>query len=162
MRIALIISFFALFFVGCAPDKPNSDEQKLIEVKPREDSEIQKIIRNPVSANGEIDTVNVAKITFKKDTFFFGKVKEGGVVEYDFQFTNTGKVPLLIHDARSTCGCTIPQFPKEPIPPGADGIIHVRFNTTRKHGYQEKPVTIQSNTYPNETVIYVIGEVTPK
>ena len=108
------------------------------------------------------DSINVAKMHFEQDTFFFGKVKEGDVISHKFTFTNTGKVPLLIHDARSTCGCTIPKWPKAPIRPGDSGIINVKFNTENKGGHQHKPVTVLANTFPNATMVHVIGEVEEK
>jgi len=69
---------------------------------------------------------------------------------------------LLIHDARSTCGCTIPQWPKAPVQPGESGFLKVKFNTDNKGGYQDKPVTVLANTYPNSTVVHVVGKVNKK
>jgi hypothetical protein len=90
------------------------------------------IIRNPVSAKEPIDTVNVAKIEFEETEHDFGVVGEGVIIEHVFKFTNTGKMPLIINSARSTCGCTVPEWPKDPIPPGEGGEISVRFNTKGK------------------------------
>ncbi|RMF28619.1 MAG: DUF1573 domain-containing protein [Bacteroidetes bacterium] len=123
---------------------------------------VSEIIRNPVSADTPADTVNVAKITFEEERFDFGRVSEGTVVEHTFHFTNTGRVPLLISDARSTCGCTVPEWPKNPIPPGGKDSIVVRFNTDGKVKRQKKPVTITANTYPSRTVIHLEGYVEPK
>ena len=157
MRKLIFLLVLGLIFQNCTSEP--KDERKLEEVKPKKSSKIQDIIRNPVTANGATDTINVAKMTFVKDTFFFGTVKEGKTIETQFVFENTGKAPLLISDARSTCGCTIPKYPKEPIEPGAKGKIQVKFNTANKNGYQDKPITLLSNTYPNETVVRLIGEV---
>ncbi len=117
------------------------------------------IIRNPVSATAPLDTVNVAKIRFDSTTYHFGEVYEGDVVQYRFEFTNTGKVPLVISDARSTCGCTVPEWPKSPIAPGQKEAIAVRFDTKGKSGRQSKPVTITANTYPSTTQLYLTGMV---
>jgi hypothetical protein len=119
------------------------------------------LIRNPVDAGiDNIDTMNVAKLTFTgSNEYAFGSVKEGEVVSHDFTFTNTGKVPLLITKARSTCGCTVPAYPEQPIAPGAEGVISVAFDTNNKYGRQRKPVTITANTYPASTVVYVDGTV---
>jgi hypothetical protein len=81
------------------------------------------------------------------------------VVEHTFAFTNTGKKPLLISNARSTCGCTVPDWPKEPIMPGKSGVIQVRFNTENKAKEQVKPVTITANTYPATNKVYLQGFV---
>jgi hypothetical protein len=119
------------------------------------------LIRNPVDAGiDNIDTMNVAKLTFTgSNEYAFGSVKEGEVVSHDFTFTNTGKVPLLITKARSTCGCTVPAYPEQPIAPGAEGVISIAFDTNNKYGRQRKPVTITANTYPASTVVYVDGTV---
>ncbi|WP_020571830.1 DUF1573 domain-containing protein [Neolewinella persica] len=119
------------------------------------------LIRNPVDAGVDnIDTVNVAKLSFAEaNKFTFGSVKEGEVVNHDFTFTNTGKVPLLITKARSTCGCTVPAYPEQPVAPGEGGVISVAFDTKNKYGQQTKAVTITANTYPASTVVYIDGTV---
>jgi hypothetical protein len=117
------------------------------------------IVRLPVASDGSVDTVNVAKLTFADRSYDFGTVSEGNVVEHRFQFTNTGTVPLLISNARSTCGCTIPEWPREPIPPGGVGEIPVRFDTKNKTALQRKPIMITANTYPAMTMVELIGRV---
>ena len=81
------------------------------------------------------------------------------MVEHTFSFTNQGKVPLLITDARSTCGCTVPEWPRQPIAPGQVAEISVRFDTQQKFNQQNKPVTITANTLPAQTTIYLRGFV---
>lgn len=137
-----------------------SDDRKGEQIETiQADGKISQIIRNPVQADGTLDTVNVAKMTFENPEYDFGEVKEGEIVRHVFKFTNTGKVPLLINDAKSTCGCTVPQWPTELIEPGDDGEIVVEFNTAGKTGFQEKPVTITANTYPSTTRVYLRGFV---
>jgi len=159
MRKLLLFIVLSVLFQNC--NDTNQDEKRLEEVQINR-NEIKDIIRNPVTANAETDSINVAKMTFEKDTFFFGEVDEGAVINHKFKFTNTGNVPLLIHDARSTCGCTIPQWPKAPIQPGEGGVLKVKFDTDNKDGYQDKPVTVLANTYPNSTVVHVVGKVNKK
>ncbi len=120
---------------------------------------ISEIIRTPVEADGTIDTFNVAKIEFEEEIYDFGEVREGDIVRHTFKFRNTGRQPLIITDARSSCGCTVPQWPKEPIPPGGQGEIVVEFNTAGKKNRQSKPVTITANTFPSTTRIYLRGFV---
>ena len=100
----------------------------------------------PVSADHPLDTTLVAKMTFEETTYEFGTVLEGKQVEHIFKFKNTGKVPLLITDAKATCGCTVPKYPEETIAPGESGEISVRFNTSGKKEDQNKPVTLIANT----------------
>ncbi|MEM8938545.1 MAG: DUF1573 domain-containing protein [Bacteroidota bacterium] len=85
---------------------------------------------------------------FEEDLHDFGTIKDGDVVEHIFKFTNTGEAPLIISDAKATCGCTIPEKPTEPIPVGGEGEIKVRFNSKNKPGIQNKTVTLTANTWP--------------
>ncbi len=102
-----------------------------------------------------------AKIEFDTVVYFFGTVNEGDIVTTNFSFTNTGPVALILFDAKSSCGCTVPEIPKEPIPPGERGVLGVTFNTSGKTGTQSKTVTVTANTFPTETQVILRGEVTP-
>ncbi|MDX2303750.1 MAG: DUF1573 domain-containing protein [Microscillaceae bacterium] len=110
--------------------------------------------------NGEDANKEFAKMDFKENLFDFGTVKEGKVVEHTFEFTNTGSVPLVIKEATASCGCTVPQWPKEPIAPGEKNVIQVQFNSQGKPGNINKTVTIQANTYPPITTLQIKGTVT--
>lgn len=158
-----ILLALAAFAFACNSDKQpeGAAEKSLEEIKSEGPIRNSDIIRNPVSANQPLDTVNVARITFEEETYDFGEVDEGTVVEHTFRFTNTGKAPLLINSARSTCGCTAPEWPKEPIPPGESGAIQVKFNTQGKKNKQTKPVTVVANTYPYATKVFLQGFVRP-
>jgi hypothetical protein len=101
-------------------------------------------------------------IRYDNDRFEFGVADEGEVVKHEFKFTNTGKEPLVISNCRGSCGCTVPTWPREPIPAGASGVIHVEFNTKGKPGNQSKRVTVTANTIPTETYLEVSGEVRGK
>jgi hypothetical protein len=96
---------------------------------------------------------------FEKETHDFGKIRIGDKITYDFKFTNTGASPLIITDGYASCGCTKPEWPKTPIKPGEQGIIHVTFNSAGKHGLQDKLITITANTTPAQNVVHLIGEV---
>ncbi|MBL7826379.1 MAG: DUF1573 domain-containing protein [Saprospiraceae bacterium] len=120
------------------------------------------MINNPVTADLPTDTNLLARIMYDMPTYEFGTVNEGDVVTHKFTFTNTGKVPLTILKARSTCGCTVPEWPEEPIPPGGKGEITASFNTEGKMNNQTKTITVTANTYPNETRVKLVGIVNPK
>lgn len=145
----------ALAFASCKND--SSGVQKVGEGGVNSD-----MINNPATAGMPTDTNLLARITFEEYEFDFGTVKEGDVVKHNFKFTNTGKVPLTILKARSSCGCTVPEWPEEPIPPGGTGEIFARFNTEGKTERQKKAITVTANTYPNETRVVLMGEVTPE
>jgi hypothetical protein len=88
---------------------------------------------------------------------------DGEKVEHTYTFTNTGSEPLVISNAKGSCGCTVPSWPKEPIAPGATGEILVRFDSKGKGrvggGAQTKTVTITANTTPPDTRITIKGKV---
>jgi hypothetical protein len=101
-------------------------------------------------------------LKFKEPLFRFKPVKEGEEVTHSFAFTNTGKSDLLISYASASCGCTVPEWPKEPIAPGESGVIKATFNTEGKQGKQNKKIVITANTKPELTEVHLEGEVLPK
>lgn len=124
------------------------------------------------SAGGNIPGTNVTAtqaptgpvttIKYETEQHDFGVADEGDIVKYKFKFTNTGKEPLIISNAKASCGCTVPNWPKEPVAPGATGEINVEFNTKGKPGPQSKRVTVTANTNPTETFLEIKGEVKGK
>jgi hypothetical protein len=119
------------------------------------------LVHNPVRPDGTIDSSFLPVMTFPEAVFDFGEVLEGDKVTHLFSFTNTGTAPLLINEAKSSCGCTVPEWPRQPIPPDSSGTITVTFNTAGKPGNQSKQVTIFANTFPNEHKLTVRGNVKP-
>lgn len=95
------------------------------------------------------------KFNFEKTLHDFGTITEGEVVSHVFSFTNNGEIPLIIESAKASCGCTVPHWPKEPIPVGGTGEIEVSFNSKGKPGAQNKNVTITANTYPKITKLNI-------
>jgi hypothetical protein len=85
------------------------------------------------------------KMVFDEKMHDFGTITEGEKVKHSFHFRNVGEHPLLITNAVASCGCTVPSYPKEPIPPGGDGNIEVEFNSSNRVGHQQKNVMIYSN-----------------
>ena len=163
MKKNLFFCLVFLVFLGCTSDDSNQRNEKSIEeIRTGDGIRNSDIIRNPVTADEPLDTVNVAKMVFDLTTYEYGRVEAGDIVNHTFKFKNAGKVPLLITNARSTCGCTVPDWPKEPIEPGDSGEIKVKFNTTGKKNQNNKPIYITANTYPVETKIYLAGWVEAK
>lgn len=100
-----------------------------------------------------------ARITFDKDVHDYGVVEYAGNGTCEFTVTNTGDQPLLIQEAKASCGCTVPSYPKEPIAPGASAVITVKYNTKRP-GSINKSIRIISNALnEQEKVIYIKGRV---
>ncbi|NIG57676.1 DUF1573 domain-containing protein [Chitinophaga sp. Cy-1792] len=86
-----------------------------------------------------------AAITFDEKVHDFGEIVQGEKVEYAFKFTNTGKGDVVILDAGSSCGCTVPEWPKDPIKPGQSAYVKVIFDSAGKEGYTQKEVTLRLN-----------------
>jgi hypothetical protein len=109
--------------------------------------------------NAQIE--NGPKIEFSKETHDYGNIKYGANGTCSFDFKNTGNAPLIISNAKGSCGCTVPDWPKEPIAPGSKGVIKVKYDTNRP-GPINKSVTITSNAVnePNK-VIRIKGNVAP-
>lgn len=100
----------------------------------------------------------IAKIEFKNDTIDYGEVAKGSDGVRVFEFTNTGEVPLVISDVKSSCGCTIPKKPTEPIMPGATGQIEVKYDTQRV-GPIRKAITVTSNADTPTIILKIKGTV---
>ncbi len=157
-KIFFLVSLMVMIGLSCT--KSSEGDKRVEGVLVDDPNSVSSMIRNPVTSNSkEIDTASLAKITFEEDRFNFGEIDEGGKLSHTFPFTNTGAVPLIISDVRSTCGCTVAEWSREPISPGEVGEISVNFDSKNKEGRQSKPITITSNTYPSKTTIYLDGFV---
>jgi hypothetical protein len=113
------------------------------------------LVNNPNSAMGKQDASGLPKFQFESDIHDFGKVIEGEKLSYSFKFKNVGNSDLIIATATATCGCTVPEYPKDPILKGGEGVITVTFNTAGKNGFQHKTITLGANTQPSDIVLHV-------
>lgn len=95
----------------------------------------------------------VTSIKFDKEVYDFGTCTEGDKIKKTIEFTNTGKLPLVINQAYGSCGCTVPTYDKEPVQPGKKGKIELEFNSANKPGANTKSVMIEANTNPPITTI---------
>jgi len=122
-----------------------------------------KVKAENVEKASERDTQEVAYPTleFDKKTHDFGTIDEGDVVEHTFTFTNNGKAPLVITNARGSCGCTVPSWTKEPVAPGETGEMLVKFNSRGKRNQQNKTVTITANTESGKETLQIKTFVNP-
>lgn len=98
-------------------------------------------------------------LTFPDTTYDFGMIKEGETVEHEFTFKNTGRSPLIVTGASSSCGCTVPTFTNEPVPPGGTGTLKVTFASAGKHGRVGKAVTVTSNAYPATKMLTITADI---
>ena len=117
------------------------------------------VVMNPNTANGKADISKLPAFKFDEEVHDFGKIIEGETVAFDFKFTNSGKSDLVIVNASTSCGCTVPTYTKDPIHPGGHGTIKVTFNSAGKRGYQTKNILIAANTQPNVTELRIKAQV---
>jgi len=99
---------------------------------------------------------------FNSREFDFGEIKEGEIIEGVFKITNTGKSDLLITDAKATCGCTVPSWPREAIKPGESADLKFTFNSRNRSGKQSKSITLKTNTAKGNEILRVKGTVLKK
>jgi len=173
-NIPLVISVVALlaagvgFFLNNQAVKQN--ELKVLAVE----KELKDYIQShggappidPANAENPVTppplNIPLSGISFAKSEHNFGSITQGERVKTKFTFTNSGTENLVITNATGSCGCTVPEYPKEPIAPGKTGEILVEFNSEGKEGEQAKTVTVEANTEPRQTVLTVKSNVIKK
>ncbi len=151
-------ALFALLVITLASCADNKNEQA------QENKNLMStdLVNNPATANG-IDTAKLGQLPtmdFTDTLHNFGNMREGETVTYDFEFKNNGKGPLIISNASGSCGCTVAEYPNEPVPPGQSGKMTIKFNSAEKMGHQEKSVTI--NTNAGVRMLYIKADVQTK
>ncbi|NAS11219.1 DUF1573 domain-containing protein [Poritiphilus flavus] len=115
-----------------------------------------------VAAQRDEAAKNLPVMTFDKSEHDFGTIEQGTPQETTFSFTNTGNAPLIITNATSSCGCTVPQYPKNtPIAPGETGELLVKFNGSGQNQVT-KTVTVSANTEKGSELLRIKAFVTPK
>lgn len=133
--------------------------------KARSGGSVSSATANPTVQPVDLEEVPSGPLpAFKwtQETHDFGTIAEGDIAEHTFKFTNTGEAPLIISNASASCGCTVPSWPKEPIPVGGTGEILVKFNSSNKPGVQNKTVSITANTNPKLSRLNIKAVVAPK
>ncbi len=116
----------------------------------------------PVEAQQKAPLKEGPQLEFKFKDHNFGELEEGPKAAVDFVFTNTGNKPLILTDVKASCGCTTPDWPKEPIQPGQTSKIKVEYNTQGRPGDFNKSITINSNANEGQPLmIYIKGKVNP-
>ncbi|MBX2844062.1 MAG: DUF1573 domain-containing protein [Flammeovirgaceae bacterium] len=110
----------------------------------------------------EAQSNSSAKIHFVEESFDFGDIYQGDVVKHTFIIKNTGTSPLLLTNVATTCGCTAPNWSREPILPGKESELLVKFDSRGKSGIQNKIITIYSNAETPQTRVKITTNVLPK
>ncbi len=153
-----IVIIFSLFILACQNSKSGDNTLEVVDTDIDLTTDNNKAIRTPKNMT-PTDTVNVAKMEFDTWTYDFGNIQEGKKVSYTYKFKNTGVVPLVIKDIKSSCGCAVPKWTKAPVAVGEKGSIEVIFDSKGKEGRQDKPFSIIANTWPLMTMVVLEGNV---
>ncbi len=127
-----------ILIVGCSTNVKDL-EMRVAKLE----TEVASLKQGGVSA---VSVGSFPKFKFTEEEYDFGEIKDGAIVGHTFRFKNVGDAPLIISKATAACGCTVPAWPKEPIPVGGNGEIQVQFDSSNKPGIQNKVVTITANT----------------
>ena len=122
-------------------------------------------VKNPISADGIDSKMNMPAVeVLSRDvkdgrTFDFGIIIQGENVVHTFEVKNTGSASLIISAASAACGCTVPSFSKEPIPPGEIGKVNVAFGSSGRTGKQVKTVTLTTNAQPSAITLTIVANI---
>ncbi|MBD0403371.1 MULTISPECIES: DUF1573 domain-containing protein [unclassified Flammeovirga] len=148
---ALSVLALTLLMVACGEKKSESSSTA--------DATQAKIeeVKQPSAPTGPL-----AQFKFTEKEFDFGEITEGDKVTHVFNYTNEGEVPLTITNVRTTCGCTAPNWSREPLAPGESAELTVTFNSAHKKGTQVKRVTISANVEDGMDVVTIRAKVNPK
>lgn len=126
----------------------------------KKEAQMKEAMVKEAVAEAPVERTN-AKMEFKSLTVDYGTIEFDSDPLRIITFTNTGTEPLIIKNARGSCGCTVPTWPKDPIAPGQSSTMEVRYDTKRP-GRISKSITINTNEGPETHTIQVVGEVLPK
>lgn len=148
MKYWLFIMLCAVVIVGCNNESTEGSDDDLLPASE---------IKNPNTLQETEEPTGYPAIEFEKSEHDFGTIEQGQVVRYDFSFTNTGDGNLIITNVKASCGCTVADYPKEPIAPGEGGVIPVEFNSRGRSNTFNKTVTVFANTSPNTTQLTIQG-----
>ena len=140
----MYLVLFCMVFVSCKESASSKIKTSNLENAEKRDAVIN---------------LGSAIIEFDKKEFDFGTIQQGEVVEGTFLISNKGKTDLIITSAKASCGCTVPEWPKDPIKPGESSEIKFKFDSKGKKGKQNKSITIKANTESVTEVLRVKGTI---
>ncbi|MDV7188118.1 DUF1573 domain-containing protein [Lutibacter sp. TH_r2] len=147
MKKVLFLAVIAIATIGCKDNASSKIKTENIEVAKQRDAKI---------------ALGSAKIEFDQTNYDFGTITEGEIIDGVFKLKNTGKADLVIVSARATCGCTVPEWPKEAIKPGESSELKFTFNSRGRSGKQTKSITLKTNTGKVTETLRISGMVEKK
>ena len=164
--LATLIIVGSLAMIACQGDTKDARDQANATpastegaVQPANSDNPAQQAAGEIVAENAVPTGPTTTVVYEHTDFDFGSIKEGEKVKHTFKFKNTGSEPLIISNAKGSCGCTVPKWPSEPIAPGASSQIEVEFDSKGKPGKQTKRVTVTANTVPAQMFLNISGDV---
>lgn len=164
-RVLVVVMSVALVFTGC---RDREAEKRIAQLEGRlaelESNRVANPQASPMPAASQVDEKPEGPLPgfqFQTIEHDFGTINEGDVVEHTFSFTNTGNAPLIIQGVQASCGCTAPDWSKDPIPVGGKGFVKAKFDSQGKPNVNNRTVTVTANTWPKQTVLRIKAMVTP-
>jgi hypothetical protein len=157
-QLAKFFMFVAMIALASACGNNKDDEKRIADLESRlaelESNGSPAPVSQPAQPDQKPDGP-LPSFEFDEVEHDFGTINQGDVVEHVFTFTNNGEAPLIIQSAVGSCGCTVPTYTREPIPPGESGELTVAFDSKGKADLQNKTVTLTANTWPKKTMLRV-------
>lgn len=159
--IAISVVYGVFIKEDSTPTRRSSRTNPVVENQSRTGNRISNQLdlntekqQNPIKPTNQ-PVANPTKVEFKELAHDFGSIQQNTTNDHVFTFTNTGDKPLIIESALGSCGCTVPDYPKQPIQPGETGEIKVTYKPGKQKGKQSKTVTITANTQPKSTYLQI-------
>ena len=132
-KLGLFFAFSMLLMVACKNDTASTETAEATPSAPTTEVNSPTPTSNPLNANEPaVPAGPITTLAFEETEYDFGMVMEGEKVVHDYKFTNTGDEPLIISNAKGSCGCTVPDWPREPIAPGESSVIKVQFDSKKQ------------------------------
>lgn len=169
---SIIVLFVSVLFISSAcaqaekktkaqsptPTEIKENQSSAIKLQPQQSS-LSAGTSSLAQPAGMTKELPVSVATWEGVEHNFGTIKQGEVVKHTFRFKNTGEHDLLISNVKPSCGCTTPNYSKQPVKPGEEGFVEVAFNSAHKQGFQHKTVTVSLNTTEMRKVLRFKGEI---
>lgn len=169
MKKNLLIALAAVAVLSLGACKNKADEKRIAELESRlaqlENNKATSAAQTPAPTQSVADEKPEGPLpvaTFETVDHDFGTINEGQKVSHTYKIKNTGEAPLIIQSAQPSCGCTVPDWTKEPIPVGGTGFVKAEFDSSGKPGINNKTITVTANTWPKTTTLRFKAMVTPK
>jgi hypothetical protein len=157
-NIFMLVLVSILVLAACQNDTSKSSHDEVLNDSSALSTDL---VNNPTTDENQVVSLEQSGLLVFADTVHdFGKLTEGEVIQHEFEYVNKGSKEVIITNAKGSCGCTVPEYDYEPIPPGGTGVMKVTFDSKGKTGFNEKSVMITTNGVPSKYRLTILATVT--